>query len=56
MSTIILSCTVRFPEYMFSRLSDIAHQQDVSLNVLVLRYCQHALDKMDRDKKKAQQT
>lgn len=38
--------TIRFTEPMFERLTEVASQNDISFNLLVLQCCKYALDNM----------
>lgn len=42
-----ISRTVRFTEELFNQLNDLAHEQKVSFNLLVLKCCKYALDEQD---------
>ena len=38
--------TIRFTEHLLKQLNEVATEQDVSVNSLVLQCCQYALDNM----------
>lgn len=44
--------TIRFTEPLFEQLSQIASDNDVSFNLLVLQCCQYALDHYEDDDSK----
>jgi len=39
-----ISCTIRFTEKLFEQLHQIATDNKISLNLLVLQCCKYALD------------
>ena len=42
-----VSRTVRFTEPLFEKLNEVAAQNGISFNLLVLQCCQYALDERD---------
>ena len=44
--------TIRFTETLFEQLNQIASDNDVSFNLLVLQCCQYALDHYEDDSSK----
>ncbi len=46
-----ISRTVRFTEPIFERLNEIALENKISFNLLVLQCCKYALDDMDKEEK-----
>ena len=42
--------TIRFTEKLYRALNKTAAENDISLNFLVLKCCQYALDHMDQNK------
>ena len=42
--------TIRFTEDMFEKLNEIASQNNISFNLLVLQCCKYALDNMVEEK------
>lgn len=38
--------TIRFTEELFSELNNIADENDISFNMLVLQCCRYALDRL----------
>lgn len=42
-----ISRTIRFTESLFERLNEIASENDISFNRLVLLCCKYALDNME---------
>jgi len=45
--------TVRFTEKIFDELGEVAEQNNISFNMLVLQCCRYALDHLDESKKQA---
>lgn len=45
-----VSRTVRFTEPLFERLNQVAQDNDISFNLLVLQCCKYALDNMEEEK------
>ncbi len=41
--------TIRFPEPLFEELSEIAQQNRISFNLLVLQCCKYALTHMEQE-------
>jgi len=41
--------TIRFTEKMFEELNQVAVDNDVSFNLLVLQCCKYALDNLEKD-------
>ncbi len=41
--------TIRFTEPLFQELNDVAHQNSISLNLLVLQCCRYALNNMESE-------
>lgn len=46
-----ISRTIRFTEPMFEQLNQVATDNDVSFNLLVLQCCKYALENMSTDEK-----
>ena len=43
--------TVRFTEPLFEELNQVAQDNNISFNLLVLQCCKYALDNLDKEKK-----
>lgn len=46
-----ISRTIRFNNDIFEKLSEVANENDVSFNLLVLQCCKYALENMKSDSK-----
>ncbi len=46
-----ISRTVRFTEPLFEKLNEVASQNDISFNLLVLQCCKYALENYEADDK-----
>ena len=46
-----ISRTIRFTEPLFEKLNQVASQNDISFNLLVLQCCKYALDNMEPEEK-----
>ena len=46
-----ISLTVRFTEPIFEKLNQIAAENDISFNLLVLQCCKYALDNLENPEK-----
>ncbi|MBQ4131816.1 MAG: hypothetical protein IJD71_05710 [Clostridia bacterium] len=46
-----ISRTVRFTEPIFEKLNQIAAENDISFNLLVLQCCKYALDNLENPEK-----
>ncbi|MBO5106455.1 MAG: hypothetical protein J6C29_06110 [Clostridia bacterium] len=46
-----ISRTVRFTEPIFEQLNQIATENEISFNLLVLQCCKYALDNLEKDEK-----
>lgn len=44
-----VSRTIRFTEPLFEKLNQVADENDVSFNLLVLQCCQYALENMNAE-------
>ena len=42
--------TVRFTEPLFDKLNEVASQNDISFNLLVLQCCKYALENLEDEK------
>jgi len=42
-------CTIRFTEQLYEDLHKLAHENDISFNLLVLQCCKYALDNMVKE-------
>ena len=42
--------TVRFTEPVFERLNQLAQENDISFNLLILQCCKYALENMEDEK------
>ena len=42
--------TVRFTEPLFEELNQVAQENNISFNLLVLQCCRYALDNLDKEK------
>ena len=42
--------TIRFTETLFDELNEIAAENDISFNLLVLQCCKYAVENIDRKK------
>lgn len=42
-----ISRTVRFTENLYNQLNDLAHENKISFNLLVLKCCKYALNEQD---------
>ncbi len=47
-----ISRTIRFTEPMFEKLNQVASENEVSFNLLVLQCCKYALENMSTDYEK----
>lgn len=41
--------TIRFTEDMFEKLNNLANENQISFNLLILQCCQYALDNMEEN-------
>lgn len=44
-----ISRSIRFTDKLFKQLNEVAQENNVSFNTLVLQCCKYALDNMDDD-------
>lgn len=42
--------TIRFTEPLFDKLNDVAQENNISFNLLVLQCCKYAIDNMETNK------
>ncbi len=45
-----ISRSIRFTEKLFEDLSKVAHENDISFNMLVLQCCKYALEHLEKNK------
>lgn len=48
--------TIRFPKSLLENMSEIAQQEKVSLNSFVVQCCEYAINDMDSNSKKSEET
>lgn len=54
LKTANVSRTVRFTESLFEQLNQVAKENEISFNHLVLQCCQYALEHMDESEEQTQ--